>query len=63
MFVETIGDLSAHESAIERHLAERGAESHGGGVAFGIESISLATTQAAGDLVRYSSVLLVQIHA
>jgi hypothetical protein len=61
--VETVGDLAAHEEAIERQVAASVMESHGPGVPFGVESVSLGTTPALGDLVRYSSILLVQVHA
>jgi hypothetical protein len=56
LFVESEGTLTEHEQTMQRALQD--AQSEHGHV--GVESVSLSTA-ATGEVVRYSSILLVRI--
>jgi hypothetical protein len=56
LFVESEGTLTEHETTMQRALQD--AQSEHGRV--GVESVSLSTTST-GEVVRYSSILVVQI--
>jgi len=56
LFVESEGTLTEHEQTMQRALQD--AQSEHGRV--GVESVSRSTTST-GEVVRYSSILVVQI--